>query len=437
MTTARFLTIRIAFVGRSLLTCSIAMLVLSGETEAQDSETRQRSRVRNGLQVLYNFDSSTGSLVEDRSGVGKAINLRITDLKAVNRAEGTLRIRGNTKIQSDKPPKKLIDSVRRSGAISIEAWIQPANSKQDGPARIITLSKNSNERNFTLGQEGDKYQVRLRTTRTSTNGIPAVESPGKRATTKLTHVVYSHDKDGQTRIFVDGKSVVATKVGGLPSNWNGSFKLALGNELSGDRPWQGIYHLVAIYSRGLTPKEVAQNFAAGPNGTSTAAALAKVDPGQVLFETRIAPLFANHCLECHDSASKQGLLDLSKKSLAIAGGENGKAFVPGKSGDSLLWQMVESDDMPRKRDPLSASEKALLKKWIDAGATWSLDTIDPAVYAHGGQARETLVQRLTVQEYINTVRDAVGVDISIEARELLPRDVRADGFSNTAYRTST
>ena len=433
MTPARCLTTRIALVGRSLLTCSVALLLVGVEGDAQDSETRLQSRVRNGLQVLYNFESASGPVVEDRSGVGEAVNLRIADLKAVNWAEGTLRIRGNTKIQSDKAPKKLIDSVRRSGAISIEAWIQPANTKQDGPARIVTLSKDSSERNFTLGQEGDKFQVRLRTTRTSTNGMPAVESPGKRATTRLTHVVYTHDKDGQTRIFVDGKSVVATKIGGLPSNWNGSFQLALANELSGDRPWQGTYHLVAIYSRGLTPKEVAQNFAAGPNGTSATAALAKVDPGQILFETKIAPLFANHCLECHDSASKQGLLDLSKKSLAIAGGENGKAFVPGKSGDSLLWQMVESDDMPKKRDPLSASEKALLKKWIDTGATWSLDTIDPAVYAHGGQARETLVQRLTVQEYINTVRDSVGVDISKEARELLPRDVRADGFSNTAY----
>ena len=204
MTPARCLTPRVAIVGRLLLTCSVALLLFGVESGAQDSETRQRTRVRSGLQVLYNFDSSSGPVIEDQSGVGKPINLRIADPKAVNRAEGTLRIRGNTKIQSDKPAKKLIDSVRRSGAISIEAWIQPANTKQDGPARIATLSKNSNERNFTVGQEGDKYQVRLRTTRTSTNGIPAVESPGKRATTRLTHVIYTHDKDGQTRIFVDG-----------------------------------------------------------------------------------------------------------------------------------------------------------------------------------------------------------------------------------------
>lgn len=406
---------------------------LDGANGQESGDNSRNGRVTTGLQVLYDFASSSGAVIHDRSGVGEPINLSIADPKAVKRSEGKLAVNGKSTIRSKRPAKKLIDAVRRSGALTIEAWVQPANTKQAGPARIVTLSKNSNERNFTLGQDADKYEVRLRTTRTSTNGIPAVASKGRTASTKLTHIVYAFAKDGQARLFVNSKSVATSKVGGLPSNWNGAFELAIANELSGDRPWQGTLKLVAVYSRTLTPKEIARNFAAGPDGTSAVESLAKVDPGQTLFETKIAPMFANHCLECHDSASKQGLLDLSKKSLAIAGGENGKAFIPGKSADSLLWQMVESDDMPRKRDPLSTEEKALLKKWIDTGATWSLDTIDPAVYAHGGQARETLVQRLTVQEYIDTVRDAVGVDISKEARELLPRDIRADGFSNTAY----
>ena len=419
---------------RFLAFLPFAFAALSGQADAQQTgRAGKGARVAKDLQVLYTFESDSGVTVRDRSGIGEPLDLRISDPKAVKRTAGTLLVSGKTAIGSNGPARKLIDAVRRSRAVTIEAWIQPANTKQAGPARIVTLSKNSSERNFTLGQDGNKYEVRLRTTRTSTNGIPALASPDKAANTSLTHVVYAFAQDGQARIFVNRKSVAAKKVGGLPANWNGSFKLALANELTGDRPWQGTFHLVAVYGRGLTAKEIAQNYAAGPDGTITIEALAKVDPRQRLFETKIAPLFANHCLECHDSASKQGLLDLSKKSLAIAGGENGKAFVPGNAADSLLWQMVDSDDMPKKRDPLLADEKALLKKWINEGATWSLDTIDPAIYAHGGQARESLVQRLTVQEYINTVKAAVGVDISKEARELLPHDVRADGFSNTAY----
>ena len=36
-------------------------------------------------------------------------------------------------------------------------------------------------------------------------------------------------------------------------------------------------------------------------------------------------------------------------------------------------------------------------------------------------------------EYIETVRSTVGVDVAEEARRILPADLRADGFSNTAY----
>ena len=92
-----------------------------------------------------------------------------------------------------------------------------------------------------------------------------------------------------------------------------------------------------------------------------------------------------------------------------------------------------SGDMPSEGEPLSAQEKALLRQWIDNGAVWSLDVIDPAVYAHDSRFRDVWVQRLTVPEYIETVRSAVGVDIAKEARDILPPDLRADGFSNTAY----
>jgi len=89
--------------------------------------------------------------------------------------------------------------------------------------------------------------------------------------------------------------------------------------------------------------------------------------------------------------------------------------------------------MPHDRPALAQPEKAAVKQWLEGGAVWSLEEIDPAVYANGDGSQKVFVQRLTVAEYIATVRSAVGVEISKEARELLPRDLRADGFSNTAY----
>jgi hypothetical protein len=152
-----------------------------------------------------------------------------------------------------------------------------------------------------------------------------------------------------------------------------------------------------------------------------------------LFELRVAPLLAQHCLECHDTATKKGGLDLSRKAAALAGGDSGAAIVPGKAAASLIWQQVAAGEMPQNRPALSAAERELLKAWIEGGALWPLDVVDPAVYAHGGGAGNVFVQRLTVPEYIETVQSTLGVDIAQESREVLPRDLRADGFSNTAY----
>jgi hypothetical protein len=155
--------------------------------------------------------------------------------------------------------------------------------------------------------------------------------------------------------------------------------------------------------------------------------------GARLFDERVAGLLANHCLECHDRVSHKGGLDLSRKITALAGGDSGKAILPGKASESLLWQQLESDEMPKDRPPLSSEEKESLKAWIDAGATWTSETIDPVLFAHDGPADISWIRRLTLSEYIETVSSSVGVDIASEARDLLPPDLRVDGFSNTAY----
>ena len=223
-------------------------------------------------------------------------------------------------------------------------------------------------------------------------------------------------------------------VAGTLSNWSDSFPLVLANEVTGERPWLGTFYLVAIYDRALTAKEVTRNFQAGARRRSAAhiAQLAQAQHER-LFETRIAPLLSQRCLQCHNSATKKGRLDLSRKEAALAGGESGKVIVPGKAAESLLWEQIESGDMPPEGKPLSDGEKRLLSQWIDNGAIWAGEVIDPAVYAQGKNSGEIWLQRLTVSEYIETVRSAVGVDIAKEAREILPPDLRADGFSNTAY----
>ena len=402
---------------------------------ARPASAWSADRSGDGLVALYDFRLAKGSIVKDRSGVGKPLDLKIENPKNVRRTKGTLEVRGKTLIRSDKPAAKVFNAVRRSGEITIEAWVRPANAKQDGPARMVTLSGGSSDRNFTLGQEGDKVDVRLRTTKTSGNGIPSLNSPGRSLAPRLTHIVYTRNRGGRARLFLNGKQQAEKRVPGAMANWNGKYRLALANELSSDRPWLGTFHLVAIYSRDLSVGEVAQHFKAGVNARSTGAQLAtrKQSAKEQFFDREIAPLLSRHCLECHDTVNHKGRLDLSKKSTAFATAKKETVIVPGKSAESLLWEVVEADDMPNERDPLSVDEKKLLRKWIDDGAVWAGEEIDPLAHTHDWRVNQNWVRRLTVPEYIETVRSLTGVDIAREARETLPPDIRADGFSNTAY----
>ena len=143
-----------------------------GFSQAED----ESARVSSGLLALYDFGSLDGDLVRDRSGVGRPLDLKITKLEGVKRWDGTLEVTGNTEIYSRGKAQKINTAIKRSREITIEAWVKPSNTKQKGPARIVTLSRSGTERNFTLGQEGSKYDVRFRTSKTSGNGLPSLSS---------------------------------------------------------------------------------------------------------------------------------------------------------------------------------------------------------------------------------------------------------------------
>lgn len=408
---------------------SLGAGLLSSLTAAEEIP----GRVDSGLVVLYDFAEGNGDVIQDRSRVGEPLDLAIDKPNAVRRSNGALTIQSPVLIATLQPARKVVDALKKSNALTIEAWIRPANTSQAGPARIVSLSADAGQRNFTLGQEKDSYDVRLRATGSDRNGIPSTSSPANSVRPRVTHVVYTRDPKGAATIYIDGKQAAIRNVEGKLDNWDGGYRLALANEITGDRPWLGEFHLVAIYSRALSGQEVQQNYAAGASAGAVSPEDLIAAARRRAFETQVAPLFAKHCLECHDTALKKGGLDLSRRDAALAGGDSGPVIVPGKATGSPLWELVSSGEMPKDRSPLEADQQATLRKWLDDGAVWPVDVIDPANYRHARGAGQVWVQRLTLPEYVETVRSAVGVDIAAEARELLPPDLRADGFSNTAY----
>ncbi len=106
---------------------------------------------------------------------------------------------------------------------------------------------------------------------------------------------------------------------------------------------------------------------------------------EITFERDVAPLLAHKCLDCHSGAEPEGGLDLARKAHAQTGGDSGAALEPGDPAASYLWQRVSADEMPPD-EPLTDSEKEVLRQWIDSGAEWTVDPIDPLAYSGDGRA---------------------------------------------------
>ncbi len=226
-------------------------------------------RVEEGILVLYDFEDP-GTVVRDRSGVEPKHDLLIEDPENVQWQPGVLRVNKATRLMTGGPATKIIDACKASREITLEAWITPQNTTQDGPARIATVSDGAYSRNATLGQglwggqPSDTYNVRLRSTTTDEDGMPLVSTPAGVARTCLQHVVYTRNSVGIAKFYVDGVLISEGDVGGSFNNWDGSHRLALANETDAWRPWLGDFHLVAVYDRALSGDEVTQNYEAGP-----------------------------------------------------------------------------------------------------------------------------------------------------------------------------
>ena len=90
------------------------------------------------------------------------------------------------------------------------------------------------------------------------------------------------------------------------------------------------------------------------------------------YAKQIKPLLQKHCVSCHGEDDSQSGLRLDFASFVLTGGDRGAAIVPGKSADSLLYQVLvgksDSKAMPLDLPRLPAAEIELFKDWIDAGA---------------------------------------------------------------------
>ncbi|MBX3001654.1 MAG: choice-of-anchor A family protein [Caldilineaceae bacterium] len=228
-------------------------------------------RVQHGLQALYTFNEGRGNVIYDVSGVGTALNLSVENPDEVAWINGGLAVKGVTLIDTEGPATKLINATSWNSAFTLEAWIVPPASTGNVEAVIATLSAHDEDRNFSLRQQNEFYHMALRTAATATGSPSQISSFGGAVQPKLSHLVYTRKASGEANLYVDGALVASGKVEGLITNWDNSFRFALANEMTGDAPWLGEYHLLAIYNRALSLGEIYQNYDVGPDDSSIGA----------------------------------------------------------------------------------------------------------------------------------------------------------------------
>jgi len=123
------------------------------------------------------------------------------------------------------------------------------------------------QRNFHLGQTLYSYDRYNRSGATDGNGEPflTTSAADEDLQATLQHVVATYDPINGRRIYVNGVFTDDPDpvAGGTLSDWDDTFAFVLGNEVSGDRQWQGVLRMVAIHNRAMTVQQIQQNFDVG------------------------------------------------------------------------------------------------------------------------------------------------------------------------------
>jgi len=159
----------------------------------------------------------------------------------------------------------LWERLGESGRMSLEILLKTDSLKQGGPARIVSFSRDSMRRNFTLGQSGNGLVFRLRTTETDRNGMyPSLLVPKVFDDRKPQHLALTYD-GAKVRLYIDGElHPTEVDLAGSFENWARSYLLTVGDEASGGRPWSGRIERFSIYGRALGAGEVESLYKGSP-----------------------------------------------------------------------------------------------------------------------------------------------------------------------------
>jgi mono/diheme cytochrome c family protein len=136
--------------------------------------------------------------------------------------------------------------------------------------------------------------------------------------------------------------------------------------------------------------------------------------GQLTFEKHVAPLIGKHCLSCHGKQNPAA-------AISLVGYKNATAVLKGRAVWEKVSRNVSAGHMPPPGSPpMTQAERDIVVGWIDA-------TLSQADCNLDDPGRVTM-RRLNREEYNNTVRDLIGLDL--RPADDFPSDDVGYGFDN-------
>ncbi len=172
-------------------------------------------------------------------------------------------LRGGAFIASEAFNHRLLERIKTTNQLTIEATITPAEAGQQGPARILTFSTDTGSRNFTLGQgrhrdAGHHLVFRLRTPQTGRNASNPEVLLCRLTANEPNHIIVTY-KPGRLVCYRNGEKVFDGDIlkGGF-DNWEPHHFL-IGSEYNGEREWEGEVEGIAVYDRFMEDEEARLN----------------------------------------------------------------------------------------------------------------------------------------------------------------------------------
>ncbi len=244
--------------------------ILSNEVSyISGEELKLGERYRKNMIAFYDFTEGVGDVAHDTSGVGPAMDLKLTNTEWM----GSYGIEmTESHARADKADSlKLYEMIAKPGygsqQFTFEAWVNNANITQER-AHIINYTRSKWLQNFSLKQHEYLYAFRNRSMAPGSepDGRVALVTKDRDAQESLQHIVITYDPVRGRRIYIDSQFTgdVDPLGGARLWEWQDDYQFSLGVDGTGSKGfWRGQFRMLAVYNQALTDGQIRQNFLAG------------------------------------------------------------------------------------------------------------------------------------------------------------------------------